>query len=123
MVGFRPLGGFAVGSTPDGIALRSVPIVRLVNQQRSVSMRDGDASEFVYSVEPRRVGAGQTIWQWEIRRPGESAPLLTSVSLQSRAAAERDAKAAIRKRCGATPPVRPRTDARPAARCSPPTKA
>jgi hypothetical protein len=86
-------------------------------------MRDKNAGEFVYSVEPRRVGAGQTIWQWEIRRAGESAPLLTSVSLQSRAAAERDAKAAIRQRCAENPPMRQRPGARPAAHRSPPAKA
>jgi hypothetical protein len=65
-------------------------------------MRERDTSEFVYNVEARRVGAGQTIWRWEVRRRGEAVPVLTSVSLQSREAAEQDAVAAIQQRCGNT---------------------
>ena len=107
MVGFRQSSGIRRWEHSGWRRDMIDAYLALVNQQRSGSMRDGDASEFVYSVEPRRVGAGQTIWHWEIRRPGESTPLLTSVSLQSRAAAEQDAKAAIRKCCGATPPGRP----------------
>jgi hypothetical protein len=74
-------------------------------------MRERDTSEFVYTVEARRVGAGQTIWRWEIRRRGEATPVLTSVSLQSREAAEQDAVAAIRQRCAGNALRKPRAAA------------
>ena len=74
-------------------------------------MRARDTSEFVYHVEARRVGAGQTIWRWEILRRGESVPVLTSVSLQSQAAAEEDAIAAIRQRCAGPAPRKARAAA------------
>jgi hypothetical protein len=56
-------------------------------------------AEFTYAVERRRVGAGRIVWHWEIRRRGETAPVITSVNLYSRAAAEQEAVRAINERC------------------------
>jgi hypothetical protein len=71
-------------------------------------LRNRDENDLYYTIEKCRVGAGRTIWRWEVRRRGDEAPLIASLSLQSRTAAEQDAIKAIRQHNAADTRVKPR---------------